>query len=462
MNYGYVWCVCLVVAMGGFLFGYDWVVIGGAKPFYEAFFGIDEPWLSGWTMSSALVGCIIGAAFVGVISDRYGRKRPLILSGFLYMISALGCALVSDLAWFNFFRILGGVGIGISSSLAPMFIAEMAPAESRGRLVTINQLTIVVGILAAQLINLAIAQPVPEGSTVPMILESWNGQLGWRWMVGMVSVPASLFFLLMFLVPESPRWLVKAGANARAENILKRVGGEAYARDEIREIEATFDREAQTKAPLRELCDKRYIPVLLLGIYLAVYQQWCGINIIFNYAADIFKEAGFGIDGMLLNIVITGVVNLVFTFVAIATVDRWGRRPLMLFGAAGLGVIYGIMGIFELKGIAMLTIVLAAIACYAMTLAPVVWVVISEIFPNRVRGTAMSLAVCFLWIGCAALTFTFPLLKENFGMTNTFGLYGMISLVSFFIIFFFLKETKGKSLEKIEQNFTGIESEHEA
>ncbi len=461
INYRYVWRICLVAAMGGFLFGYDWVVIGGAKQFYEAFFGItgkDNAFWQGWAMSSALFGCIFGAMLSGGLSDKLGRKKLLIFSGFLYTLSAVGTGLAWDFSSFNVFRVIGGVGIGLSSNLSPMFIAETSPAASRGRFVSINQLTIVIGILSAQIINLLIAEKVAESATTAMILESWNGQTGWRWMFAAEAFPAFGFFVLMFFVPESPRWLVKNGRPQKAEKILTRIGGESYAASEVREIQATISAEETSHVRFGDLFDKRLFPVLLLGIYLAVYQQWCGINVIFNYAEDIFKAAGYDVSAILFTIVITGIVNLVFTFVAIATVDRLGRKPLMLFGASGLGIIYALMGagyFFGVRGLPMLVLVLLAIACYAMTLAPIVWVVISEIFPNRIRGAAMSTAVLFLWIGCAALTFTFPLLNAAFQASGTFWIYGAISVVSFFVIYRFLPETKGKSLEQIEAQWSG-------
>ena len=455
-NMAFIWLVCLVAAMGGLLFGYDWVVVGGAKPFYEPYFGISDrtPFLRGWAQSSALVGCLVGAVVSGIISDRSGRKRLLVLAGFLFTVSAIGTALVKTFFFFNVYRIIGGVGIGLASNLSPMYIAEISPALMRGRLVSINQLTIVIGILAAQIVNCLIAQRVPEGAGAEYILASWNGQYGWRWMFGAETAPAFLFFLLMFFVPESPRWLLKYGKDELAAKILQRVGGAQYAAFEIADIKKTLAGEEIARVNFRDLAEPKLLRIVLLGVFLAVFQQWCGINVIFNYAQEVFAAAGYGVSGILFNIVITGIVNLLFTFVAIYTVDRFGRRILMLIGAGGLAGIYAILGTgyyLQSTGIHMLILVVSAIGCYAMSLAPVTWVVIAEIFPNRIRGAAVSVAVFSLWVGCTALTLTFPFLKGGLGAHGAFWLYGVICVVGFAVILKKLPETKGKSLEDIER-----------
>ena len=451
----FIWLICLVAAMGGLLFGYDWVVIGGAKPFYEPFFGISgHDFYRGLAMSSALIGCIVGAAVSGALTDRFGRKRLLIAAGALFTLSAVGTALAWDFVSFNLFRWLGGVGIGLASNLSPMYIAEISPAATRGRFVSINQLTIVIGILAAQIVNWLIARAVPEGATLDFIRESWNGQVGWRWMFGAETVPAFLFFLLMWFVPESPRWLVKYGRDDQARRILARVGGEAYALAEVADIKDTLADQEIAQVHFRDLLEPRLLKILGLGVFLAVFQQWCGINVIFNYAQEVFAAAGYGVSGIMFNIVVTGIVNLLFTFVAIFTVDRFGRRGLMLIGAGGLAVIYAVLGtgyFAESRGVHMLVLVVSAIACYAMTLAPVTWVIISEIFPNRIRGAAVAVAVIGLWIACTVLTFTFPYLQNGLGAHGAFWLYGAICVVGFVVIFRRLPETKGKSLEQIER-----------
>lgn len=452
LRMGYVWTICLVAACGGLLFGYDWVVIGGAKPFYEAYFSITDPGLSGWAMSSALVGCVFGALMSGWCADRFGRKLPLILAAILFSVSAWGTAIASSFDIFVVYRIVGGVGIGLASALSPMYIAEVSPAEKRGKFVAINQLTIVIGVLAAQLINLVIAEPVASSAAMQEIAQSWNGQTGWRWMFGAELVPALAFLVLMFFVPESPRWLARAGKNERAHQMLMRIGNKHYADETLGEIQQTLSKDTQ-KVAWSALWQPQVRPIIVIGMVLAVFQQWCGINVIFNYAQEIFASAGFDINSTLKSIVATGLINLVFTLAALPLVDRIGRRKLMLFGAAGLTVIYALIGAaygLGIMGLPVLLLVLAAIAIYALTLAPVTWVLLSEIFPNRVRGLAMSLGTLALWVACFLLTYTFPLLNAGLGAAGSFLLYGAICAAGFVYMRRYVPETKGVSLEALE------------
>lgn len=453
LKIGYVWTICLVAACGGLLFGYDWVVIGGAKPFYEAYFSITDPAQSGWAMSSALVGCIFGALISGWCADKFGRKMPLILSAILFSASAWGTAVASNFDMFVIYRIVGGVGIGLASALSPLYIAEVSPAEKRGRFVAVNQLTIVIGVLAAQLINLMIAEPVATGATQQAIVESWNGQMGWRWMFGAELVPALAFLVLMFFVPESPRWLVKAGKPERARAMLQRIASAEYAGQTLKEIEHTLLKDNHRVA-WSTLLQPQIKPIVIIGMVLAVFQQWCGINVIFNYAQEIFASAGFDINGTLKSIVATGIINLVFTLAALPLVDKIGRRKLMLFGASGLTVIYvliaGAYGM-GIMGWPVLVLVLAAIAIYALTLAPVTWVLLSEMFPNRVRGLAMSLGTLALWIACFLLTYTFPLLNAGLGAAGSFLLYGVICAMGYVYVLRNVPETKGVTLEALEE-----------
>jgi len=450
----YLLSVSIVSAMGGLLFGYDWVVIGGAKPFYEVYFGITaSPVMQGWVMGSAVLGCLLGVMVSGSLSDRYGRKPLLIVAAAIFIVSSIGTGAANSISWFIIYRILGGTGIGIASNLSPMYIAEISPTEVRGRFVSINQLTIVLGILSAQLMNWLIADPVTAGED---IFASWNGQMGWRWMFWACTVPASLFFVMVFFIPESPRWLATHLHYEKAESIFFRIGGSDYARKEIDEIKSTIQSFHQ-KAHFRMLFEGRMPKILLIGVVIAAFQQWCGINVIFNYAQEIFSAAGYGVSDILFNIVITGVTNVIFTFVGMYAVDRLGRRALLLFGAAGLTCIYAILGAcyyFQVTGIAVLCLVVAAIACFAMTLAPVVWVVISEIFPNRIRGMAMAVATFSLWAACFVLTYTFPIFNMSLGSYGTFWLYGIICVLGFIFIKMTLPETKGKSLEEIEKYAT--------
>jgi len=457
-NMRYIWTTTLVSAMGGLLFGYDWVVIGGAKPFYEKFFNLTTPAQVGWAMSSALVGCLVGSLVSGGLSDRFGRKKLLILAGFLFTGTGILTALAPSFTFFIGNRLLGGVAIGLASNLSPMYIAEISPAAMRGKFVSVNQLTIVIGILAAQLVNWLIAEPVPAGAAAADILASWNGQTGWRWMFGAEAVPAFLFFLLMFLVPESPRWLAKNGRAAEAEKVLAKVGGAQFARQALREIRETLAAGEIGKVHFRSLLGPSMAKVLVVGVVLAVYQQWCGINVIFYYAEEIFTAAGYGVSDILFNIVITGTVNLIFTLIAIRLVDRLGRKPLMLAGAAGLAVVFGLIGAsyaLHSRGVHLLVLVVIAMALYALSLAPVTWVLLSEIFPNRIRGAAMSVSTFSLWSACFVLTYTFPLLNKGLGPAGTFWIYAGISVFGLLFIKSRVRETKGKTLEQIERELAG-------
>jgi SP family sugar porter-like MFS transporter len=453
-NNTYLLSISLVSAMGGLLFGYDWVVIGGAKAFYEVFFNITHiPAMQGWVMGSAILGCLLGVAIAGSLSDKYGRKPLMVCASLVFILAAVGTGIVNNIHWFIGYRILGGVGIGIASNLSPMYIAEVSPGNIRGRFVSINQLTVVLGILLAQIVNWLIAEPVVPGED---ILSSWNGQEGWRWMFWSGAVPAVLFFILVFFIPESPRWLATQGQYEKAHAILARVGGEGYAQTELEGIQAAVNR-IKEKTNYKMLLQGKMPRILLIGIVVAIFQQWCGINVIFNYAQEIFSAAGYGVSDILFNIVVTGVTNVIFTFAGMYTVDKLGRRALLLFGAVGLACIYILLGAcyyFQVTGIAVLLLVVAAIACYAMTLGPIVWVVLSEIFPNKIRGMAMAVSTFALWSACFVLTYSFPLLNSGLGAYGTFWGYGAICLLGFWFIKKRLPETKGKSLEEIEKELT--------
>ena len=418
-NMRFLWSICLVAAIGGLLFGYDWVVIGGAKPFFIRYFGLEEnAGLVGWAMSSALVGCMIGAVLSGLLSDKFGRKRLLIAAGLFFTLSAIGTAAAGSFSVFVWYRLLGGLGIGLASNLSPMYIGEVSPAEMRGRFVSINQLTIVIGVVLAQAVNWAVARNMPPDFTEEQILSSWYGQMGWRWMFGAETVPAALFFVLMFFVPESPRWLVKNGRSDTAKRILSRLGGETYGRYQVEDIRRTLSEEEIAHVRFRDLLEPRLARVILIGVLLAALQQWCGINVIFYYAEDVFKAAGYTVSSIMLNIVYTGLIMLVFTFVAICTVDQLGRKPLMLVGTGGLTLLYALIGgsfFFEFKGLHVLVLVLAAIAFYAFTLAPITWVLLAELFPNRIRGAAMAISVFTLWVTCWALAQVFPIMNRHLG-----------------------------------------------
>ncbi len=447
-----LWLAASSGALGGLLFGYDWVVIGGAKPFYERYFHLDSPAIEGWAMSCALIGCLFGAVFSGALSDRFGRKRLLTVAALAFAISSLGTGFTYHFDLFVAWRVMGGFAIGLASGVSPMYIAEISPAHLRGRLVSLNQVAIVFGILFAQIVNWLIARPVPPGSTAQQIMFSWNGQWGWRWMFAATAVPSVLFFVASLLVPESPRWMAAKGRREEALRILEHLGGRVYAEHVLRDFEAVS--ETQPVRPLlQELRSKGIRRILLVGIVLAVLQQWCGINVIFNYAQEIFAAAGYQISDILFNIVVTGAVNVVFTFVAFFTIDRFGRRFLLLTGLTGLVIIYALLGLFyrlHLQGMPMLVLVLAAIACYAMSLAPATWVVIAEIFPNRIRSEAMAIAITALWSACFLLTYTFPMLNAALGAAGTFWTYAAVCLAGAVFLWLRLSETGGRTLEQIE------------
>ena len=441
---GFIYFICIVSAMGGLLFGYDWVVIGGAKIFYEQYFGIaSNPALQGLAMSIALAGCLAGAMTCGMLADRYGRKPLLLISAAIFIVSSIGTGAFNSFACFLAARFIGGIAIGMASGLSPMYIAEVAPTNIRGKLVTLNQLTIVIGILSAQIVNWQLAGPDME----------WNISMGWRWMFWATAVPATLFLALVFFIPESPRWQMMAGRIAEASGTLVKIGGERYSADEQEAFRASAANTAE-EGRLKLLFSSPFRKVLILGIVTAVFQQWCGTNVIFNYAQEIFQGAGYDVDNTFINIVITGIANLVFTFVAIFTVEKLGRRALMLLGAGGLAGIYLILGFcyfFQVSGIFMVILVVLAIACYAMSLGPVTWVLLAELFPNKVRAAAVATSTFALWIGSFTLTMTFPLLNTALGTYGTFWIYTAICTAGFVFFLKALPETKGKSLEELEK-----------
>ncbi len=437
----YLLFICSVSAMGGLLFGYDWVVIGGAKPFYELFFGISQsPFMQGVAMTTALVGCLVGAMVAGAMADRFGRKPLLTTAAVLFTVSALATGYFDDFTLFNVARFIGGVGIGVASALSPMYIAEVSPAHIRGRMVSLNQMTIVLGILGAQIVNMLLARDTTDPAS-----QAWNLEWGWRWMFWAETLPAALFLVMSFFIPESPVYLGLKG--------LKGSKGSKGLTPSNSSNTSNLPREAG----LRELFEPRYRNVLLLGLIIAVFQQWCGTNVIFNYAQEIFVGAGFNVDGMFINIVITGIANVLFTFVALYTIEKWGRRTLMLIGAGGLGIIYATLGacyFVGMTGVLMVALVVAAISCYAMTLGPVTWTLLAEIFPHRIRGIAMATCTFALWVGCCTLTFFFPPMNATLGTYGSFWVYAAICFCAFVFLFRRCPETKGKSLEQLEKELT--------
>ena len=475
VNKAYLWMICLVATLGGFLFGYDWVVVGGAKEFYEAHFeiygdGMEK--LKGWGTSSALIGCIVGAVVCSFVSDRFGRKRLLILAGILFGISAVGTGLAGSFSAYNWFRIIGGFGMGIALNVSPLYIAEMSPSKMRGMMVSVNQLSIMLGVLCAQIVNWQISlidSKMPVDATPEIIARHWNGITGWRWMFGVEAIPAVLFFVLMFFVPESARWLMKKGRNEEAHKVFTKLGGKKYADAEIVEVGSTLPEEEIGVVRFSDLIEKHVFKVILLGVFLSILQQWCGMNAVFYYAADIFKAAGYNLKAMMLNIVVIGSVMVLSVFVVMALVDKVGRKKLLLFGCVVLTIVYIAIASCFLTGTLGLPVVLLTLVCvsvYSFTLAPLLWVILSEIYPNRIRGAAVSIAATAHWVANFILTYTFPSVNKSLGeitlpngqplgMAGVFFLFAVICLGGLLIARKVLPETKGKTLEEIERELYG-------
>ena len=438
VNFRYLLTISLVTALGGLLFGFDISVISGTIPFLQEVFNLNET-MKGWVVSSALIGCIIGASFAGRLGDNFGRKKVLLVTSILFAVSAIGSGVANSIPTFVLYRILGGLAVGGASVLAPMYIAEVSPAHVRGRMVSINQLTIVIGISLAYYSNW-------------FLLEI--GENAWRWMFAAEAVPSLLFLFALFIVPESPRWLVAHNRENDAKRVLTKVAGTDFANFELNEIKASLVGN-EKRGTLKQLFKKKYSFILFLGIFLAVFQQWSGINVIFFYAPDIFAKANLGVDAALFQTTLIGIMNVVFTILAMRVIDKMGRKLLMLIGAAGMAVCYLVIGFLFSTGRTddwlLLTFIIITPAFFAFGLGPTVWVVLSEIFPNKIRGVAMSVATLSLWIACYLLTLTFPVFVELFNASNTFWLYAIICIIGFLVILKFLPETKGISLEQLEK-----------
>jgi len=442
----YVSLLAGVAALGGLLFGYDTAVISGTIGFLRTRFELSPFW-EGWTVSNVLVGCMVGAALAGPLSDRFGRKRILLLSAVLFAVSALGSALPRNLVELVAARFVGGLGVGMASMLSPLYIAEVSPARLRGRLVSLNQITIISGMLVIAVVNWLIAQNAPS--------EQWNVGVGWRWMFGSEVLPALLFLACLFAVPESPRWLTKQGREAEAMQVLTRIGGTDEARFAMGQIKEAIALESGS---FRELFQPGVRVALVIAVVLAVLQQVTGINAVMYYAPEIFKSSGAEVSAAqaLLQTVAVQAVNVLFTLVAIWVVDRWGRKPLLLITSAAMGVSLVLLGgAFQLglpsRWIFLYT--LLYVASFAVAMGPVVWVVLSEIFPTRIRGRAMAVATVALWIACFAVSQTVPTMFKDLGHPATFWTYAAMCAVSFVFVARFVPETKGKTLEEIERGW---------
>ncbi|REA57122.1 MFS transporter [Dyadobacter luteus] len=437
-NSGYIIGISLISALGGYLFGFDFAVISGALPFLRNEFQLDV-WWEGFLTGSLALGCIVGCIFAGKLSDQYGRRPGLIVAAAIFAVSSIGMALAGNLLVFVAMRFAAGIGVGMASMLSPMYIAEVSPAEMRGRNVSINQLTIVFGILITNLVNYFLADTGPEA---------------WRWMFGLGAVPAVLFLFGVIWLPESPRWLMMNGQADRALKILAKIGNEHFVSTTRKALESNTVSTA--RASFSDVFQKSVRPALVVGITLAVFQQLCGINVVFNYTSTIFESIGADLDRQLMETVMIGIVNLVFTLVAMWQVDKLGRRPLMLIGSLGLSITYIALAFVLQNGAAPIIVsllVLSAIAMYATSLAPVTWVLITEIFPNQIRGVATSIATVSLWLAYFVLVFTFPVLAKVLGTYGPFYLYAAICFAGFLFVKTKVTETKGQTLENLEDNY---------
>lgn len=438
-----VYFLTAVAALGGLLFGYDTAVISGAIGFLQTKFELTAA-MKGWAASSAIIGCIFGAMGAGWASDRFGRKKVLILTAVLFAVSAIGSAIPANLTQFAIYRFIGGLGIGAASMVSPLYITELAPAKIRGKLVSYYQLAIVLGILLIFFVN-SIIQASGD--------EAWNVEYGWRYMLGSEVLPAGLFLVAMFFVPESPRWLTKEGREQEALAVLSSINGPDRAGKILQEVKETLHEE---KGTLKELFAGRFRKAIIVGIVLSVFSQVQGINAIMYYAPEIFKAVGTGTNAAFQQTVIIGIINVLFTFVAIGFVDKMGRKTLLLLGGAGMGISLAMVGwAFQAgwTGYGLLIFILLYIASFAASYGPVTWVVISEIFPIKMRGVAMSVATFALWVAVYLVTQMFPILLESAGPAATFWVFGGMSLLAFLFVWTQVPETKEKTLEEIEREW---------
>ncbi|WP_346854196.1 D-xylose transporter XylE [uncultured Draconibacterium sp.] len=450
-NRFYIFSITIVATLGGLLFGYDTAVISGAEKSVQAFL-IDSQGLStlihGLTISSALIGCIIGGGISGIFALKIGRKRSLMIAALLFFISALGSgypeflffekgkATMGLLYMFNVYRVIGGIGVGMASAIVPMYIGEIAPENIRGRLVSINQFAIIFGMLVVYFVNWGIA----NGQSL-----DWINEIGWRRMFLSESIPAGLFGLLLFFVPETPRYLALKQKDNEALVILEKINGKIRAKEILNDIKVTVEHHSGKLWSYGKL-------VIIVGILLSVFQQFVGINVALYYAPRIFESMGAAKDASMMQTIVMGLVNVIFTVVAILTVDKWGRKPLLMIGSIGMAVgMFAISGLayMEIIGISTLVFIIVYTASFMMSWGPICWVLISEIFPNKIRGRAVAIAVVAQWAANYFISSTYPAMMEFSGAV-TYGFYGLMSLLSFFFVWKMVPETKGKTLEEME------------
>lgn len=465
-NKFFIYGITIVATLGGLLFGYDTAVISGTTQSLGSFFvdplGLEETAansLKGFIISSALIGCIIGGFSGGLLSKTYGRKQTLIFAAVLFFVSALGSSMPeifvrpvgeadhTFMTAFIIYRIIGGIGVGLASMISPMYISEIAPAEKRGMLISFNQFAIVFGMLVVYFVNYFISR---QGD------DTWLNEIGWRYMFASEMIPASLFLVALFFVPETPRYMVLHGQHDKAFNVLEKINGTKIAKKILAEIKESVEHQSSKLFSYG-------IGVIVIGLLLSAFQQFVGINVVLYYAPDIFRQMGFATDGAMMQTIIVGIINMTFTLVAIYSVDTVGRRPLMIVGAVGMAISMLALGtafFMQSVGVAALVFMLMYTASFAMSWGPVVWVLLAEIFPNKIRSQAMAIAVAVQWISNWLVSTTFPMMNdstvliEKFHNGFAFWIYGAMSVVAAFFIWKYVPETKEKTLEEMEELWT--------
>ena len=431
-----------VAALGGFLFGFDTAVINGALPFFRDYFQLDKV-MEGWAMSSAIFGCIVGAIAIGKPGDIYGRRNMLKVMAALFLISAIGTGMSTNVTSFIIFRIIGGLAVGGSSVLSPMYISEIAPAEYRGRFAITFQLALVIGILIAFATDLALIN---------------TGVNNWRWMFISEAGPAILFFALLFLIRQSPRWLVKKGNYNEAKLVIENVNQTVDSNKLLQEIKDSIDSEVVEH--FKYLFKKPYLRLVIIGVLIGLFNQTTGIAIVMIYSSDIFRAAGFGTESAIMQTVIVGFTNLAFTLIAMAFIDRIGRKFMLLLGSVGMSIFLGLFSYVFFKGIGgfmPLVFMISFVACFAFSQGAVVWVLFAEMFPNNIRSRGVAIGSFSHWVFYAILLFFFPVVKKSFsdnsGIGYIFAFFAVVTFLSFFFYKKYIVETKGKTLEEIEKSW---------
>lgn len=429
----------IVAALGGFLFGFDTAVINGALPFFRNYFELDKI-MEGWAMSSAIFGCIIGSIGVGRLGDKYGRRYMLKITAFLFLLSAVGTGLAGNITQFIIFRIIGGLAVGGASVLSPMYISEIAPSKYRGRFTILFQLSLVVGILIAFATDLALIN---------------TGENNWRWMFISEAGPALLFFTLLFFVGRSPRWLIKNGLHKEAQYVLNQTNKDIN-NQLIEDIKKSIDNEVVDH--IKYLFKKPFLRLVIIGVIIAMFNQFTGIAVVMIYSSDIFRAAGFGTESAILQTVIVGLTNLTFTILAMAFIDKIGRKFLLLLGSVGMTIflaIFSYIFLNDIGGFMPLVFMISFVGCFAFSQGAVVWVLFAEMFPNNIRSRGVSIGSFSHWVFYAMLLFFFPVIQKSFvdnrGIGYVFAFFAVFTFISFFFFKKYIVETKGKSLEELEK-----------